>query len=97
MGLPIRVALVSLYAYLAVSISVVVAEQIDLSAQRPSDGLTQVTVELEAAGSTLVRSEADGKSGKAPSGVCRSTLRLDCGMRSVIFLAAIRTGAASAC
>ncbi|HEX2473907.1 MAG TPA: hypothetical protein VHK01_04145, partial [Lacipirellulaceae bacterium] len=66
MGLPIRVAFVSVYAYLAVSISVVAAEKIDLSPLRQPDGLTQVSVELEATGSTLVRSESDEKASKTP-------------------------------
>jgi hypothetical protein len=66
MGLPIRVAFASVYAYLAVSISVVAAERIDLSPLRETDGLTQVSVEVEASGSTLVRSEMDEKAGKTP-------------------------------
>jgi hypothetical protein len=66
MSLPIRVASVSVYAYLAVSISVVASEQIDLSLLREPNGLTQVSVELEATGSTLVRNETDEKAGKAP-------------------------------
>jgi hypothetical protein len=66
MGLPIRVALVSVYAYLAVNISVLAAEQIDLSPLPQPDGLTQVSVELEATGYTLVRSETEETASKAP-------------------------------
>ena len=65
MCLPIRVAWMPVYAYLAVSGSIFAAEQIDLSPQSKPDGLTQVSVELEAGGSTVVRSDAADKAQKA--------------------------------
>jgi hypothetical protein len=66
MRLPVHVAFVSVYAYLAVAAGVLAAEHIDLSPLPEPDGLTQVSVELEATGSTLVRSEADEKASKTP-------------------------------
>jgi hypothetical protein len=63
MGLPNRMAFVCLYAYLAVSVSVMAAEQIDLSPLPEPNGLTQVSVELEASGNTLLRSDTDDTSG----------------------------------
>jgi hypothetical protein len=65
MCLPIRVACLTIHAYLAVSVGLVAAEQIDLSPQHEPGRLTQVSVELEAAGSTLVRTDAKDSAQKA--------------------------------
>jgi hypothetical protein len=61
MNLPVRAALFATYAYLAVTVGVRAGEQIDLSPMPEAEVLTQVSIELEAGGSTLVRSEPDGK------------------------------------
>src|SRR5688500_3296946 len=65
MCLPIRVAWLTVHAYLAVSVGLDAAEQIDLSPQHEPGRLTQVSVELEAAGSTIVRTDAKDSAQKA--------------------------------
>ncbi|HJQ81690.1 MAG TPA: hypothetical protein VJ828_17130 [Lacipirellulaceae bacterium] len=58
-------AWLTVHAYLAVSVGLVTAEQIDLSPQHEPGRLAQVSIELEAAGSTLVRTDAMGSAQKA--------------------------------
>jgi hypothetical protein len=64
MCLPIRAAWMCVYAYLAVTVDLVAAEQIDLSPQLEPNSLTLVSVELEASGRTIVPSDANNKAEK---------------------------------